>query len=259
MPASYWAEALATATYLLNILPTKTLQFATPHFALHGSLPSYDHLRVFGCKCYPNLSATTAHKLAPRSVLCVFLGYSAHHKGYRCLDLDSNRVLISRHVVFDEAAFPFAERSTGSASLDFLDDFTNTEPAPIGPTHVLSRAGPLGDMAPLPGLPRAAAHPAPSVASQVPSCQPDVLVLGYAGLSADAPGPQPSGRWCGTCNRLAAGRRRATTARAATRLLPPTCASTCRCDFYPADRCPATSWCGACSSSDEPAPRDHAG
>jgi len=130
MPASYWAEALATATYLLNILPTKMLQFATPHFALHGSLPSYDHLRVFGCKCYPNLSATTAHKLAPRSVLCVFLGYSAHHKGYRCLDLDSNRVLISRHVVFNETVFPFTECSTGSASLDFLDDCTNTEPAP---------------------------------------------------------------------------------------------------------------------------------
>ena len=90
MPASYWAEALATATYLLNILPTKMLQFATPHFALHGSLPSYDHLRVFGCKCYPNLSAIAAHKLAPNSNLCVFLGYLAHHKGYRCLDLDSN-------------------------------------------------------------------------------------------------------------------------------------------------------------------------
>jgi len=37
------------ATYLLNILPTKTLGFATPHFALHGVLPTYDHLRVFGC------------------------------------------------------------------------------------------------------------------------------------------------------------------------------------------------------------------
>jgi len=48
------------------------------------------------------------------------------------------------------------------------------------------------DMAPLPGLPRAAAHPAPSVASQVPSCQPNVLVLGYAGLSADAGGAAPA-------------------------------------------------------------------
>jgi len=59
----------------------------------------------------PNLSSTTPHMLTPRSTLCVFLGFFAHHKGYRCLDLASNKVIISRHVVFDESAFPFAERS----------------------------------------------------------------------------------------------------------------------------------------------------
>jgi len=111
MPPSYWVEALSTATVLINILPTKTLGFSTPHHALLGTPPAYGHLRVFGCKCYPNLSATASHKLAPRSTLCVFLGYSTHHKGYRCLDLSSNRVIISRHVIFDETAFPFAERN----------------------------------------------------------------------------------------------------------------------------------------------------
>jgi len=108
MPPQYWVEALSTATVLLNILPTKTLEFFTSHLALFGKPATYDHLRVFGCKCYPNISATAVHKLAPRSVLCVFLGYSAHHKGYRCLDLSSNRVITSRHVIFDETAFSFA-------------------------------------------------------------------------------------------------------------------------------------------------------
>jgi hypothetical protein len=98
----YWAEALNTATRLLNILPTKTLHLSTPHYALFGVAPTYTHLRVFGCKCYPNLSSTTPHKLVPRSTLCVFLGYSDHHKGYRCLDIHSNKIIISRHVVFNE-------------------------------------------------------------------------------------------------------------------------------------------------------------
>uniref|UniRef100_A0A0A9AQB4 Integrase catalytic domain-containing protein n=1 Tax=Arundo donax TaxID=35708 RepID=A0A0A9AQB4_ARUDO len=144
LPPRYWVEALNTATMLLNILPTKTLRSRTPHEALLGSPPAYDHLRVFGCRCYPNLSATAVHKLAPRSTSCVFLGYSAHHKGYRCLDIDSNKI-ISRHVIFDESSFPFAEQSSppSPAEFEFLDTFTNPAPVPIGPTRLLlPAAGP---------------------------------------------------------------------------------------------------------------------
>jgi transposase InsO family protein len=58
VPPVFWAAALGTATYLINILPTKTLNHSMPHFYLFGKHPSYEHLRVFGCTCYPNLSAT---------------------------------------------------------------------------------------------------------------------------------------------------------------------------------------------------------
>lgn len=58
MPPAYWAESLRTATHLFNLHPTKTLQNRTPHQVLFGTPPTYDHLRVFGCRCYPNLSAT---------------------------------------------------------------------------------------------------------------------------------------------------------------------------------------------------------
>ena len=134
LPPSFWVEALHTATHLINRHLTKTLHHHTPFFALYGAHPSYTHLRVFGCKCYPNLSASTAHKLAPRSVMCVFLGYLENHKGYRCFDPISNRVYISRHVVFDEHSFPFAEmtNSADASNLDFLDDFSAPLPTPIG-------------------------------------------------------------------------------------------------------------------------------
>jgi hypothetical protein len=112
LPAPYWAEALTTATYLLNRLPTKAVAHPTPYFALFDIHPSYDHLRVFRCACYPNLASTTPHKLAPRSTRCVFFGYSPNHKGYRCLDLTSHRVLISHYVIFDESDFPFSSSSS---------------------------------------------------------------------------------------------------------------------------------------------------
>jgi hypothetical protein len=86
LPASYWAEALHITTHLLNRLPSKAVNHPTPYFALYGTTPTYDHLCVFGCACYPNTFATAPHKLSPRSTRCLFLGYSSDHKGYRCLD-----------------------------------------------------------------------------------------------------------------------------------------------------------------------------
>jgi hypothetical protein len=56
--------------------------------------PSYDHLRVFGCACYPNTSTIAPHKLSPHFSRFLFLGYSPDHKGYRCLDLGTHHILM---------------------------------------------------------------------------------------------------------------------------------------------------------------------
>jgi hypothetical protein len=90
----YWV-GLQTATYLLNRLPTTVIQAACPHLALFGSALSYEHLHIIGCTCYPNTIATMPHKLSPRSTRCVFLGYSTDHKGYCCVDLSINRLIVS--------------------------------------------------------------------------------------------------------------------------------------------------------------------
>ncbi|RLN40513.1 hypothetical protein C2845_PM01G16250 [Panicum miliaceum] len=75
-----------------------------------SSEPDYSHLRVFRCLCFPNTTATTPHKLAPRSAPCVLLGNPDNTKGYRCYDPVTRRVLTSRHVVFD-ARVPFSSGS----------------------------------------------------------------------------------------------------------------------------------------------------
>ena len=107
MQSSFWAEALSTATYHLNHHPCKTIGAQTPFQRLLGAPPTLDHLRVFGCLCFPNQAATAPHKPAARSTACIFLGYPSDHRGYRCFDLASRRVITSRHVTFDEHAFPF--------------------------------------------------------------------------------------------------------------------------------------------------------
>lgn len=120
LPAQYWVEGLHTAPYLLNRFLTKTISAPSPYVALLGTEPSCEHLRVFGCACYPNMSATAPHKLAPRSIRCTFLGYSSDHEAYHCLDPSINRIIISRHVIFDETYFSFSASSHAINGLDFL-------------------------------------------------------------------------------------------------------------------------------------------
>lgn len=74
MPLHFWADVLATATYLLNRRPCKATVLSTPYELLYGQAPSVEHLRVFGSLCFPNTTATAPHKLAARSIPCVFLG-----------------------------------------------------------------------------------------------------------------------------------------------------------------------------------------
>lgn len=138
-PLSFWAEALNTATFLINRRPCRATGSITPHHLLLGVPPRYDELRVFGCLCYPNITATTAHKLSPRSVACVFLGYPTDHRGYRCYDMTSGRVYTSRHVTFVEHAFPFRAVHAQTPSpmpTSFADDDDPAVPARAPTTTV---------------------------------------------------------------------------------------------------------------------------
>ncbi|GJR72386.1 ribonuclease H-like domain-containing protein [Tanacetum coccineum] len=136
IPPSYWVEALNMAAHLLNILPSTAINNEIPFTKLYNQTPTYEHLRVFGCLCYPH--ADVAHKLEPRSTSCIFLGYPANHRGYRCLDIVTNKIIISRHVRFDEDVFPFGNfTSSTKLTYDFLlppiQTTTNVPNNPITP------------------------------------------------------------------------------------------------------------------------------
>jgi histone deacetylase 1/2 len=105
MPLKYWDEAFNTAVYLINRLPSKVIQSQTPMERLFGSSGDYSLLRIFGCACWPNLRPYNKHKLEFRSKQCAFLEYSNLHKGYKCLDISTGRIYISRDIVFDETVF----------------------------------------------------------------------------------------------------------------------------------------------------------
>ena len=99
---SYWPHAFHTASYFINRHPTPLLQNCSPYEYLFGQLPNYLKLRKFGCLCYPLTRPYNTNKLQPKSRPCVFLGYSQTQNAYKCRDATINRLILSRHVLFDE-------------------------------------------------------------------------------------------------------------------------------------------------------------
>ncbi|KAI0505062.1 hypothetical protein KFK09_016019 [Dendrobium nobile] len=133
LPQSFWADALLTANYLINRLPTKALNLRIPFQVLHNTLPSYSHLRTFGCLCFPWLKHQAPNKLSSRSSECIFLGYSPSHKGYRCFNMATNKILISRHVIFHESIFPYSASATTATS---HSDSPTSSPITLLPTSI---------------------------------------------------------------------------------------------------------------------------
>ncbi|PKU76067.1 Retrovirus-related Pol polyprotein from transposon TNT 1-94 [Dendrobium catenatum] len=112
VPYSYWPDAVLTATYLVNRMPSPNTNGKSPFELFHHRVPDYEHLRTFGCACFPLTPASLRNKLQPTSQLCVFLGYAEQYKGYKCFDLTTHKITISRHVTFDESYFPFLNKSS---------------------------------------------------------------------------------------------------------------------------------------------------
>lgn len=96
VPKYLLGEAILTATYVINRVPSKVLNNRSPFqclidfyldLKLHSPLP----LKVFGCVCFVHILKIHWDKLDPRSKRCVFIGYSPTQKGCKCYNPTSRK------------------------------------------------------------------------------------------------------------------------------------------------------------------------
>lgn len=87
-----------TYVYLLNRCPTKALENITSFEKFNGRKLGIKHLREFGSVCYSLIPGNLKHKLEETSGIGIFIGYGACEKGYRVLNLATQKVILSRDV-----------------------------------------------------------------------------------------------------------------------------------------------------------------
>ena len=92
LPRCLWAEAVSTASYLVNKSSSSAIGFKTPEELWSGRPGKYEHLRVFGCPAYVHVRQG---KLDARAIKGVFVGYPDGVKGYRVWCREANKCMIS--------------------------------------------------------------------------------------------------------------------------------------------------------------------
>jgi hypothetical protein len=75
----------------------------TPFQPRFGCKPSVSHLRPFGCKCFV-LKRGNLDKSESRSSDGILFGYTPHGRSYRVFNIETNTIVESCDVTFDETA-----------------------------------------------------------------------------------------------------------------------------------------------------------
>ncbi|RVW54511.1 Retrovirus-related Pol polyprotein from transposon TNT 1-94 [Vitis vinifera] len=96
-----------TVAYLINRMPSRVLKFQTPCQTLLKSFPTTRLIstvppKIFGCSVFVHINQQHRSKLDPRSLKCIFLGYSSNQKGYKCYSPVTRKFYNSMDVTFFE-------------------------------------------------------------------------------------------------------------------------------------------------------------
>jgi hypothetical protein len=102
-PRRFWAYAISIACYISNRIFLCSILHLTPFELYFGRKPSVSHLRPFGCKCFV-LKHGNLDKFESHSSDGILLRYTPHARSYRVFNLETNTVVESCDVTFDESA-----------------------------------------------------------------------------------------------------------------------------------------------------------
>ena len=119
LPQSYWGEAVVTAAFIRNRVPTRTFkEKVSPYERWFGRRPDLSPLKIFGCVAYAHIPDCKRNKLDKKAVKLRFVGYCSKSKSYRLFDEKTKKLIVSRDVTFNEDDFNIKDEEKKSIKTD---------------------------------------------------------------------------------------------------------------------------------------------
>jgi hypothetical protein len=102
-PRRFWADAISTTCYISNRIFLRSIMHLTPFELRFGRNPSISHFGPFGHKCFV-LKRGNLDKFESHSFDDILLEYTSHDRSYRVYNIETNTIVESYDVTFDETA-----------------------------------------------------------------------------------------------------------------------------------------------------------
>jgi hypothetical protein len=98
----FWAKVVNTACFVSNRIYLRVHKKKTCYEFMHGRTPKMSHFHVFGCKCFILKKGKKLDKFEARSFDGIFFGYASHSRAFRVLNVETNQIMETCKVTFDE-------------------------------------------------------------------------------------------------------------------------------------------------------------
>lgn len=132
LPKRFWNEAIVTANYIKNRSPTSAhgeqFKNKTPAEIWYKSKPDLSHIKIFGSICYNYIPKQNRTKLESKAIKCIMLGYGSSQFTYRLWDIENDKLVIGRHVTFNEKSILDTSNITPSVVEIFDSEAEDSNP-----------------------------------------------------------------------------------------------------------------------------------
>ena len=116
LPDKFWEDCAAHVVEVQNAMPLKAHDWRSPNhvWALEADENTADKTLqrtfVFGCEAWYYDHSPQLKKGARRARKAVYLGTSGLRNGWKMLDLETRKIIVTRDAYFNEVAFPYRDK-----------------------------------------------------------------------------------------------------------------------------------------------------